>query len=75
MTPLEHVMGLIDPSYSESIRRAVAQGVLDKHAHDLAEKIRGLQKQDHDHIDCVPCFVYGEAADLIDPEKECNDPQ
>lgn len=66
MTPLEHIMGLMDPSYAEPVRRSMAQGILDKHAHDLAEKIR----QD--------TTVMGEAgdkyallyADLIDPEVQ-----
>ncbi|MCI3246295.1 hypothetical protein [Streptomyces spinosisporus] len=40
MTPLEHIMGLMDPSYPEPIRRSMAQGILDKHAHDLAEQQR-----------------------------------
>jgi hypothetical protein len=40
VTPLEHIMGLMDPTYPEPIRRSMAQGILDKHAHELAGRQR-----------------------------------
>lgn len=64
MTPLEHIMGLMDPSYSEPIRRAMAQAILDKHAHQLAEQIRNASYPAH----AVDGADY--AADLIDPKAQ-----
>lgn len=70
MTPLEHIMGLMDPTYPEPIRRSMAQGILDKHAHELAEKIRterGTTSLESGHH-----FFSGMgfAADLIDPKAQ-----
>ncbi len=71
MTPLEHIMGLMDPSYSEAVRRSFAQSILDKHAHELAEQIRAWAR---DGSAGAP--EYGsaenvlEAADLIDPKVQ-----
>lgn len=70
MTPLEHIMGLMDPSYSEPIRLSMAQSILDKHAHGLAEKIRagkGTTSLESGHH-----FFSGMdfAADLIDPKAQ-----
>ena len=39
MTPLEHIIGLMDPSYSLVVRRAMAQGILQKYADELAQEI------------------------------------
>lgn len=47
-----------------------ANALIDAFAHELAEKVRARRHQHHDHIECVPCFMYGECADLIDPMKE-----
>ncbi|MFE0101185.1 hypothetical protein [Streptomyces sp. NPDC059009] len=58
----------------QPLRDVLVTEIYDAIAHELAEKIRGAQHEHHDHIRCVPCFVYGEAADLIDPRlKEDND--
>jgi hypothetical protein len=70
VTPLEHIMGLMDPSYSEPVRRSMAQSILDKHAHELAEKIRaerGTTSLENGHH-----FFSGMdfAADLIDPKAQ-----
>ncbi|WP_435279350.1 hypothetical protein [Streptomyces sp. 1222.5] len=75
MTPLEHIMGLMGPSYSEPVRRSMAQSILDKHAHELAEQIRqryGKPRWEGDE----PEYAYGynaathDAADLIDPKAQ-----
>lgn len=70
MTPLEHIMGLMDPGYSEPIRRSMAQGILDKHAHELAEQIR-TEKGSGTYEPGV-YFRTGMdyAADLIDPKAQ-----
>lgn len=67
--------GFYDPEtgfglYADGEVEAHVNKLLDAYAHELAEKIRKGQKEGHDQTTCVPCFVYGEAADLIDPEKE-----
>ncbi len=73
MTPLEHIMGLMDPSYPEPIRRSMAQGILDKHAHDLAESIREHYGKPRIDGDCAESHATGynsgthNAANLIDP--------
>jgi hypothetical protein len=63
MTPLEHIMGLMDPSYAEPVRRSMAQSILDKHAHELAEQIRQMDTDPNTHW----------AADHIDPLKQGDD--
>ena len=76
MTPLEHIMGLMDPSYSEPIRQSMAQGILDKHAHDLAEAIRHHYGKPRLEGDCPESHASGynagthNAADLIDPQAQ-----
>lgn len=68
MTPLEHIMGLMDPTYSEPIRHSMAQSILDKHAHELAEQIRvwnGPASIAERWADGVV-----DAADLIDPKAQ-----
>lgn len=76
MTPLEHIMGLMDPSYSEPIRRSFAQSVLDKHAHDLAKAIRHHYGKPRLDGDCPESHASGynagthNAADLIDPKAQ-----
>lgn len=37
---------------------------------EAAEKLRKQRDDGHDETKCVPCFMYGHAADLIDPDKE-----
>lgn len=37
---------------------------------EAAEKLRKQRHDRHDQIKCVPCFMYGHVADLIDPDKE-----
>ncbi|MGY6019605.1 hypothetical protein [Streptomyces spinosirectus] len=72
MTPLEHIVGLMDPSYPEPVRRSMAQGILDKHAHDLAQKQRAVadanDELDHDHHRYAFSEAVREVADLIDPK-------
>lgn len=52
--------------------RADYEEAIDAYAHELAAKVRSQQKEGHNRITCVPCFVYGEAARLIDPESEAT---
>ena len=44
----------------------------DAHARELAERVRNQRHEGHDQIKCVPCFIYGHAADLIDPHKDAT---
>lgn len=75
MTPLEHIMGLMDPSYPEPIRRSMAQGILDKHAYDLAGAIRDHYGKPRIDGDCAETYASGynagthNAADLIEPRS------
>lgn len=69
MTPLEHIMGLMDPSYSEPVRRSMAQSVLDKHAHELAEQQRAHGNAEDGEPGCWHDGVTT-AADLIDPKAQ-----
>ena len=64
MTPLEHIMGLMAPSYSEPVRRSMAQGILDKHAHELAEQLR--QQCECGGMGTCYCLC----ADRIDPKAQ-----
>lgn len=43
---------------------------IDAFAHELAERLRDQRHDGHDQIKCVPCFVYGHAAELIEPQKD-----
>lgn len=53
--------------------QAHLSGLLDAYAHELAERLRDQRHEGHDQIKCVPCFIYGEAGDLIDPEVSNGD--
>lgn len=55
--PYEEGERLIDAFRDEVLREA-------------AEKLRKQQHAGHDQIKCVPCFIYGHAADLVDPDKD-----
>lgn len=71
MTPLEHIMGLMDPSYSEPIRRSMAQSILDKHAHELAEKQRAAVDDLFDRwFPQVHQDALTELIDVIDPKAQ-----
>jgi hypothetical protein len=73
VTPLEHIMGLMDPSYSEPVRRSMAQSILDKHAHELAEQQReGIDLAKHSGEATYPCedCAVVRAAASIDPKAQ-----
>lgn len=63
-----------DPLSKESVN-LIADAVMDAFApehraevlREAAENVRKRQHADHDHISCVPCFIFGAAADSITP--------
>lgn len=42
---------------------------IDAFARELAGQLRDQRHDGHDQIKCVPCFIYGHAAELIEPPK------
>lgn len=70
MTPLEHIMGLMDPSYPEPIRRSMAQGILDKHAHELAEQQRAHADTLESYSGLYDSDQLHSLPDLIDPHAQ-----
>lgn len=71
MTPLEHITGLMDPSYPEPVRRSMAQGILDKHAHGLAEQQRAALGDVMDRwFGNLHQDAFSELIDLIDPKTQ-----
>jgi hypothetical protein len=56
----EEIFDLVEPH----IRAAEQRG-----RREAAEEIRRQCHEGHDQIKCVPCFVHGYDADLIDPDK------
>lgn len=46
-----------------------AKRMVDAFARELAGQLRDQRHDGHDQIKCVPCFIYGHAAELIDPQK------
>ena len=47
-----------------------ATALMNGYAHELGERVRNQRHEGHDQIKCAPCFIYGHAADLIDPPKD-----
>jgi len=60
------LMGALWDNYTAAEKNAF----IDAYAHELAERVRDQRHDGHDQIKCVPCFIYGHAADLIDPTKD-----
>lgn len=50
--------------------QAVLAAYRDEVLRKAAEKLRKQRDDGHDETKCVPWFMYGHAADLIDPDKE-----
>lgn len=62
------LIGLFSVAHTPEQAQHAAREIMRLHAHELAEKIRKQRHESHDHVSCLPCFIYGEAASLISPE-------